>query len=59
MKIVNVSASEQSNCCYECLYCGLNSFTSYTFKNITKIASTICRRKQKNFRVYFTCFQTS
>jgi hypothetical protein len=47
MKIANLSASEQWNCCYECLYYGLNSFSSYSFKIILKIASTISRRRPK------------
>jgi len=49
MKIVNLSASEQSYLCYECLYYGLSSFTAYSFKIAMKIVSTISRRRQKTF----------
>lgn len=49
MKIVNLSASEQCNCCYECLYYGLKPFTAYSFKIIMEIASTNSRRRQKTF----------
>lgn len=51
MKMVNLVASEQCNCYYECLYYGLNSFTSYSFKIIVKISNTISKKRQKVFRV--------
>ena len=54
MKIVNLSAGEECNCCYVCLYYGLNFFTSYSFKIKMKIASMISRMKQKKTFVFIS-----
>jgi hypothetical protein len=49
MKVVNLSASEQCNCCDEFLYYGLNSFIVYSFQITVKIANTISKKDKKTF----------